>query len=265
MTPITQSEKFKALAKMGYIARGTVYLVIGGLAVLAAIGEGGETTDSKGAIVEIMQQPFGTFLLALLVIGLFGFVVWRLVQAFKDTDGHGTSAKGMAVRGGLFASAIAHGLLALWAVRLLFGDQERSQNGEQLLATDAGPIMLGLAGLAFVGAGLAHMYKGWTASFERYMRIPGDKNIWARPVCRFGLISRGVVWCIIAWFCINSALSARSGEVKGVVDALELLRERPYGIWLFGIVAAGLFAFGVYSLLEAIYRRIDPGYSPNKM
>lgn len=89
------------------------------------------------------------------------------------------------------------------------------------------------------------------------MHIPQVKNIWARPLCRFGLISRGIVWCIVAWFCITSALSAKSGEVKGIVDALELLRETSHGTWLFGIVAAGLFAFGVYSVLQAIYRKID--------
>ena len=257
MNPISNSGRFQTLAKMGYLARGVVYLVIGGLAVMAALGKGGETTDSKGAIVEIMHQPFGTFLLVVLVIGLFGFVIWRLVQAISDTDAHGTSAKGIAVRTGLFASAISHALLAVWTIMLLLGDESRSQNGEQFLTTDLGQVVIGLAGLAFVGTGLAHIYKGWTASFEHYMRIPGDKNIWARPLCQFGLISRGIVWCIVAWFCINSALSAKSGEIKGIVDALELLRESAYGTWLFGIVAAGLFAFGVYGILQAMYRRIN--------
>lgn len=259
MNSIVSPQGFQTLAKMGYVARGAVYLVIGGLAVMAALGKGGETTDSKGAIIEIMHQPFGTFLLIVLVIGLFGFVLWRMVQAVKDTDAHGTSAKGIAVRIALFASAISHGLLALWTVKLLLGNENRSQDGEQFLATDLGQIIIGLAGLAFVGTGLAHIYKGWTASFERYMCIPHDKNMWARPLCQFGLISRGIVWCIVAWFCITSALSAKSGEIKGIVDALELLRESSYGIWLFGIVAAGLFAFGVYSILQAMYRKINMG------
>ena len=160
MNTVANTDKFKTLAKMGYIARGAVYLVIGGLAILAALGEGGQTTDSKGAIVEIMQQPFGTFLLIILIVGLFGFVIWRLVQAIKDTDGHGTSAKGIAVRGGLIASAISHGALALWTIKVLLGNGNRSQGGEQFLSTGAGQIIIGLAGLAFAGAGLAHIYKG---------------------------------------------------------------------------------------------------------
>lgn len=257
MNAIVNSDRFKVLAKMGYAARGAVYLVIGGLAVLTAVGKGGETTDSKGAVVEIMHQPFGTFLLVVLVIGLFGFFIWRLIQGIKDTDGHGSSAKGIAVRGGLIASAISHAVLAAWTVKVLSGDENRSQEGGQFLTTDLGQIAIGLTGIAFLVAGFAHIYKGWTASFENYMHIPHDKNIWVRPICRFGLIARGVVWCIVAWFFITAALSAKSGELKGIVEALDLLRESAYGIWLFGIAAAGLFSFGVYSIIEAIYRQIN--------
>ncbi|RYY77307.1 MAG: DUF1206 domain-containing protein [Gammaproteobacteria bacterium] len=242
---------------MGYAARGSVYLVIGGLAILAALGEGGKTTDSKGAIVEILHQPFGTVLLVLLIVGLVGYVLWRLVQSIQDTDSHGTSAKGLVVRAGLMASAVSHGFLALWTLKLLLGRNDTPQNTERFLSTGVGHVFIGLAGIAFVGAGFAHIFKGWTARFERYMDIPADKDVWVRPLCRFGLIARGIVWCIIGWFFIRSAIFAKSGKVEGMAEALELLRANSYGVWLFGIVAAGLFAFGAYSLLEAVYRRID--------
>jgi len=265
MNALSTTYKFKALAKLGYIARGAVYLVIGGLAIMAALGAGGETTDSKGAIEEILEKPFGTFLIILLVIGLFGFMIWRLIQALSDTDDHGTSAKGLAIRGGLIVSAATHALLGLWAIKLMLGDEQGSQNNQQFLSTDGGQIVLGIVGLAFAGAGLATIYKGCKASFERYMKIPGNHRNWARPLCRFGLISRGVVWCILAWFCIDSAFTAKSGEIKGIADALNALHQGPHGTWLFAIVAAGLFAFGVYSVLEAFYRRIDADEGADKL
>ena len=55
----------------------------------------------------------------------------------------------------------------------------------------------------------------------------------------------------------RSALLAGSGDIKGIAEALDTLRNTTYGIWLFSIVAAGLVAFGVYSVLEALYRRIN--------
>jgi hypothetical protein len=69
------------IARSGYVARGVVYLIVGGLAVLAALGSGGETTDSKGALRTIIQQPFGQVLLGLVALGLVSYAVWRLVQA----------------------------------------------------------------------------------------------------------------------------------------------------------------------------------------
>lgn len=259
MNHVELDHPLKRWAQMGYGARGVIYLVIGGLALLTAFGErGGKTTDSKGAILKILEQPFGNVLIFLLIIGLLGYSTWRLIQCFKDPDGHGSSGKGLAVRFGLFISAVTHVLLAFWAARLLMGAGGGSQSGGNgFLTTDLGQIALGIAGIGVIATGFAHIYKGVTARFEKYMSIPADKRNWARPVCQFGLIARGVVWLIIGWLLIKAAWMAKGGEIDGTSEALQLLRDQSYGPWLLGIVAAGLFAFGIYCLLEAAYRRIN--------
>jgi hypothetical protein len=269
MTEVSLQESFRHWARLGYVARGIVYLVIGGLALLTAFGEGGDTTDSQGAILTIFRQPFGQVLLWVMVVGLFGYSVWRFRQAYEDVDGHGRSAKGLAIRTGLFASAIIHLGLAVWTVELLLGQVlgqgggSSGQGEEQartLLSTDAGQLILGGLGLCVIAAGFAHLYKGWSGRFERYMDIPAGQRSWACPVCRFGLSARGFVWFIIGWFLLNSAMSAQQGDISGMRDALTALRDAAYGPWLLAIVAAGLFSFGVYSFLQALYRHIDaPG------
>ena len=258
MNDIAVKENFKWFAKTGYAARGVIYLIVGGLAVLAAFGQGGETTDSKGAFMTVMNQPFGNVLVFILVVGLLGYSSWRFVQAIKDTDNHGTGAKGIAVRGGLFVSSVTHLFLAGWGINLLMGDSGGSSQGAGgFLSSELGQWTLAIAGVAVIGAGVAHLYKGWTAHFEPYMNIPSDKDYLARPICRFGLIARGVVWCIVGGLFINAALVARDGDVKGISDALHYIQNSAYGPWLLAVVAAGLFAFGVYSVLESAYRKID--------
>lgn len=258
MKDVSEAQPFKRLAQLGYAARGVIYLVIGGLAMMAATGNGeGETTDSEGAITKILEQPFGNTMLVILVIGLAGYVLWRLVQSIKDTDKHGHSGKGLAIRGGLLVSAITHAALAVFAVRLMMGDSSGGNNGGSWLSTTPGLILLGIAGVAVIGAGIAHLIKGWTARFEKYMTIPGEKRRWAKPLCQFGLIARGAVLCLVGVFLIRSAWRTGAGDIEGTEEALNTLASSAYGPWLLGIVAAGLFAFGLYSFLEALYRRID--------
>src|SRR5689334_15420365 len=88
----------RKLARAGHAAKGVVYLLVGGLAVQAALGFGGETTDPKGAIRNLAGLPGGKVLLPLLAIGLAAYAVWRVLQAALDPDGKGKSAKGIAAR-----------------------------------------------------------------------------------------------------------------------------------------------------------------------
>src|SRR5689334_411677 len=73
-------------ARGGFVARGLVYGIIGFLALKLAFGAGGKTTDQKGALETVAQQPFGKVLLVLVAIGLAGYACWRFVRAAL---GHG--------------------------------------------------------------------------------------------------------------------------------------------------------------------------------
>lgn len=254
MNSVSDTRPFKRLAQLGYAARGVIYLVIGALAIMAATGNSnGETTDSEGAITKILEQPFGNVMLVILVIGLCGYALWRLVQAIKDTDDHGRSGKGLTIRAGLLVGAVTHAALAVFAVRLMMGDSSEGDDGGTWLSTTPGLILMGVAGVTVIGAGIAHLIKGWTARFENYMTVPG----WAKPLCQFGLMARGVVLCMVGVFLIRSAWRTRVGDIEGTEEALNALAGGTYGPWLLGLVAAGLMAFGLYSLLQAFYRRID--------
>lgn len=256
-------ERFALLARSGYAARGVVYLIVGGLAVLAALGQGGRTTDARGALTTLLTQPFGQILLAIVALGLVGYALWRVVQAITDTDHHGTDGKGLAIRSGLLVSAVTHALLAVSALSLIFGwGSGGGDNGARnwtawLLQQPFGRWLVGLIGLAIIGAGIAHMIKGYRAKFEKYFQMDAATLDKASPVCRFGLIARGIVFVIIGGFLIVAAVEFNSAEARGLQGALQALQQQPYGWILLGIVALGLVAFGVYSLIEAWYRRID--------
>ncbi|MFO7594959.1 MAG: DUF1206 domain-containing protein [Desulfocurvibacter africanus] len=251
----------KIASRLGYAARGVVYLLVGGLAVLVALGQGGRTTDTKGALRTLLDTPWGDALLGVIAVGLLGYAVWRFVQAVWDVDRNGTDAKGLAVRAGLLVSSVTHVGLAVFAIGLIRGGGGGGGGGKAqwtawLMRQPWGQWLVALVGLVVIGVGIAQAAKAHKEKYKRYLRIDYDVMRWAEPVCKFGLYARGVVFVIIGGFFLVAAWQADPSEAGGLAQAMAFLRGQAYGRILFGIVALGLFAFGVYSLIQAKYRRI---------
>jgi hypothetical protein len=255
------------LARLGYGARGVVYLVVGWFAMMAAIGSG-QPIDTKGALQEILLQPFGKILLAIVALGLIGHAIWRVAQGWFDLDRHGGNAKGLVVRGGLLVSAAIHVALAFFALSLVLGWQgpgSGSGDGTQdwtawLLTQPLGRWLVGAVGIAVLGAAIGHFVKAWKMTFRRYLRADPKTMSMICPIGRMGLSAKGIVFVLIGIFFLTAAWQVDSSESGGLGKALQMLQEQPYGPWVLGIVAVGLFAFGIYSVIEGVYRRIDnPG------
>ena len=250
------------LARFGYGARGFVYCVVGGLAVLAALGAGGRAGDSRGALRTVLGGPFGAVVVGAIALGLLGFAVWRCVEAVTDADRRGTAPKGLAVRAAHLVSAVIYGGLALTAASLSLGLGLSGGDGMRdwsawLMAKPLGRWLLALIGLCIIGGGFGFLWKAARGDVtERLTLAPGQAR-WANPIGRFGYAARGIAFLIIGGFLVVAAWYQRSSEVKGLAEAFALLRRQEYGAWLLGIVAAGHVAFGAFGLIQARYRHID--------
>ncbi|MBW4682389.1 MAG: DUF1206 domain-containing protein [Microcoleus vaginatus WJT46-NPBG5] len=256
------------LARFGYAAKGIVYGIVGLLALQAAMGTGGQTTDTQGALETIVTQPFGKFLLSLVAIGLLSYAVWRFVEALKDPENKGTDAKGLASRAGSAVSGLIYTGLALSAVKIVLGsrsaggDNSTADSTARLMAQPFGQWLVGTLGAITLGMGFYHFYKAYSAKFRKELKLSQMSNTqetWAIRVGRFGLAARGVVLSIAGIFLIQAARQSNPNEARGLSGALDTLAQQPYGPWLLGIVALGLMAYGIYMGVEARFRRIVTG------
>ena len=259
-----RQSKFQWFSRLGYAARGVIYLIIGWLALSFARGSGGNTADSKQALQIIAYQRFGDVMLGVVAAGLVGFALWRAVQAIRDFDAHGQSLKGLAIRAGQLGSSVLHLSLAAAAASIIFGigtdlrsnDHDYADWSAWLLAQPAGRWLVAAVGVVAIGVGLAHFIKAWRKTFLNYMSVSESSERWVTPISQAGLVARGMVLLMIGWFFLKVAYTFDPGAARGLPGALRSLHQQAYGPWLLGAMALGLIAFGVYCFLEAVYRRI---------
>ena len=261
------SPGIELLGRLGYAAKGAVYILIGTLAVQAAMGEqGGQTTDQTGALTHIASMPFGKVLLGLLIVGLLGYALWRVVQAVMDTEDKGTDWKGILARCLYVGVGVIYFGLALSAIQLLLGNGGGAGSSEKtqgwtawLMAQPFGVWLVGLVGVAVFANGIAQLYKAWKSNLTEDLHLTdvGAQHAdLVTKIGRAGYSARGVAFMMIGGFLVGAAMHHNPSEAQGLDGILATLAAQPFGPYLLGAVALGLAAYGAFALVEARYRRM---------
>src|ERR1022692_1274342 len=79
----------RPLARTGLTARGVIYILIGWVAILLALGKTTRQADQRGALQLLAREPFGLVSLWLLGIGFTPPSLLRLHEAAFGVTGHG--------------------------------------------------------------------------------------------------------------------------------------------------------------------------------
>jgi hypothetical protein len=200
-------------------------------------------------------------LLILVAIGLGGYALWRLVHALL---GHGPEDSDSGFeRLAAFGSGIVYAGLCAIAVEILLGSGGSSGNASSttagVLGWPGGTWLVGIAGAALIGIGLYQGYRGLSKDFlkdSKTEQMSARVRDWIEWIGSFGHLARMIVFGLVGVFLIKAAIDYNPNNAVGLDGALAKIAHASYGPFLLGIVAAGLIAFGVYSLSDARYRRI---------
>jgi hypothetical protein len=259
----TSSHGLETLARLGFTARGVVYVLIGLLAIAIARGKAAPEADRTGALQAIADQSFGKLVLWLLVIGFAAMALWRFAQALYGVHGRTTQRgadEAMAFGRGVLYAVFFFGTLKFVLDRQLpqSTNQQSHDFTVQAMTHSGGRLLVGVIGAVIVLAGLYLIKTGLTRSFFRDLNLTGAGRRTRKAVETLGVIgnvARGLVFGAIGVFLIDAAVKYDAGKAKGIDATLRSFAHTPLGPVLLVAVAVGFVLFGVYSLCEARWHR----------
>ena len=246
---VAHESNFQRFARLGFAARGCLYILIAARVILT-----GRTEDLTGAL-KYLGHGLGKALLALVGVGMAGYGIWRLSDAACGMESGRDRWKAWGKRIAAACSGVIYCWLAFKAALVLIArppsGHESQQHASHALHFSGGEMLLYIAAAVLAGAGLVQMYKAVTASFLSHLDSEAARRLWVRWLGRIGYAARGVIFLTVGYMLLRSGLDRSAAEAGNLGEALQWWSSavRPW-------VAAGLLVFGIFSIIEAIYRPI---------
>lgn len=254
---------FDRAVRVGLVAYGTVYVVIGWLAVQLALGDRQGEASTSGAVRELAQQPFGEVLVWLVAIGMFLLVLWR---AFEAVAGHRDEEGATRLRKRLTSAgkAIVYAVIGVSAARIATGSGGGSGGGggksseetltARLMNLPLGQAIVFLVGLVIVGYGGWLVVRAWTDKLAEDLSAQGRSGdtgtayLW---LGRVGHVAKGVAFGIVGGLFCYAAATHDAKKSGGLDEALKEVLEQPFGPVLLVLVGVGIGCYGLFTFAQA--------------
>jgi Domain of Unknown Function (DUF1206) len=257
----SRSPAAHVLARAGLTARGVIYLLIGWVALLVALGHSSREADQQGALQLLAGKPYGLVSLWLLGIGFAAYALWRLGEAAFGVTGERDGAGPRLIS---LARAVIYAGFAYLTFTVISGSQRSQSRQQQDITATAmrhaeGRWLVGIAGLIVVIIGVILVSQGARRTFTKYLRTarmsPRTRRV-VEVLGMIGTIARGLVFALAGVLVIDAAITHQASESGGIDKALLTLRDQPFGEFLMILAALGLAVFGIYGLCEARWRKV---------
>jgi Domain of Unknown Function (DUF1206) len=254
------------IGRLGLVGQGVVAAIVGFLAIRIAMGDKDQAATSEGAVAWVAQQPFGKFLLVALTVGLFALAVWRFLCVLMGDPVEGSEPKDRAkyVVLGVIYLALAITTLVItidnWTGSgdtgggTQSGDEGSQKAASTLFDWPAGRWLVGILGAAVIGYAAYNFHKQ-VINRKFTERLDAGKSSWVVRLGLIGYTAQSLVLGVIGYFFIQAAIAFESRTAKGPSGALIELSNEAWGKALLWVIAVGLFAFGIYCIAEAKYRK----------
>ncbi len=262
------------MARLGWVAKGIVYALVGVLAVPIAIqglrADRTRADDAEaspmGAVAAIADTSLGAIALWIVAAGLALYVVWRLLSIMLPAE---NTAVTRLTRAGYAVSAAMYSFLAWSALSFATGeraareaeteDAKVERITRELMDTTTGRWLVGAIGACVVGIGIFFVVRGVRASFHDDLEPRDVGPISLESIVAFGRVGwvgRGVVLILVGWFVTSAAVRFRPSDAHGLDGSLREVTELAIGPLIVGSAALALIAYGLFCVISAPRQRL---------
>ena len=247
------------LGRVGLATRALLYALVGYLTLSVALRHDKGEADSHGALELTARQSLGHLFLYVIAAGFCAYALWRLVEAAK--------ADSWIKRLGYVGKALIYASLTATAFKLAFGGGTSGKQREvdltaKVMRVSGGRLIVGLAGLAVLAVAGANFWRITSGKYEealptrRSKRLRRERAV-LQPVAIVGLVGRGLAFALVGLFIVVAAVHRNPGDAGGLDRSLRRLHGHTYGPPLLFVIAAGMFAYAAFCIMQARWELRD--------
>lgn len=261
-------EKISLVVKVGWIAKGLLFVFIGFLGLeLGRRRYGAEDADKGGALALISDAPAGRALVLVVGAGLLLFAAWEWWSAAVDDD---LELLGIVHRVGKFGVGVAYALLGVTGLEAsVTGGSGQSSGGgptspegltDRLFDLPGGRVLIVVIGVGTIIVGFYQAWAGWHADFIDDIETEDIEPIfkrWLTVLGGAGTLARASMLGIVGALFIVASWRYDSTEAAGLDQSLRAIAEGPFGRGLLILASLCLAAGGVFDIVTLRRRRLD--------
>ena len=259
--PPVRPSTLTVVARLGFAARGLIYLLVGAFAVAAALGLGQQQPHGiMDAVTALTDTRLQIVLAAVIGSGL------GCLAGYFALRGLWHCCRGSGIRRWLLAAGMVGDALIYVAVMISVlglvvgwhpdGEREAQSWAAWALGQPFGRAFIGVVGLLILGCGIGVIAWVMTTDIDNDVALPEDEKQIIEPVGRYGLAGRGAAAALVGIYWMSAAIHGEPSRAHELGGALQTVQQNPRGWLLLLPLGVAFAASALFDFVEALYH--DP-------